>query len=112
MEVMEPVILPHRQNRHFAVHALRSLLGHDDRFAWAGVTAFGLREWGYEPAVNSIDQAILVLLRNSGPMTLPKVQTTLGNLYRVNPNLIASALISEYGKTVTMDAHGRWQSLP
>ena len=111
MEEMEPIILPHRQTRHLAIHSLRFLLEHDDRFAWAGASAFGLREWGYEPGVTTLAQATFALLSKAGPLTLPRIQKTLGKLYQVNPNLIALTLNDEKGKTVTQDSHGRWQSL-
>ena len=112
MEAMESVILPHHQTRFRAIHTLRSLLEHDDRFAWAGVSSFGLREWGYEPDVTSIGQAIDALLRKKGPLTLPKILKALGKLFQVDPNRVAMTLSSERGKTVTRDSHGRWQPLP
>jgi hypothetical protein len=111
MEEMEPVIVPHFPTRHLAIHSLRSLLERDDRFAWAGLSAYGLREWGYEPGVTSIGQATVALLRKAGRLTMPKIQKTLGKLYRLSPNSIAMALDAEKGKTLTRDSDGRWRAL-
>jgi hypothetical protein len=61
--------------------------------------------------VTTLAQATFALLSKAGPLTLPRIQKTLGKLYQVNPNLIALTLNDEKGKTVTQDSHGRWQSL-
>lgn len=112
MAKMEPDILPHFYTGHGALYKLSSLLKRDDRFAWAGLAAYGLREWGYEPGVTSIALAIVALLRKAGPLTLPKIQKSLGRLYRADSNSSALALRSELGKNVTRDSHGRWRCLP
>jgi hypothetical protein len=112
MEKEEPDILPHQSARHAAIHSLRPLLEHDERFAWAGLSSYGLREWGYEPGVTSIGQAMVSLLRKAGPLTVPKILKALARLYQAGPDSVVAALLAQSGKTVTRDSAGRWQALP
>jgi hypothetical protein len=112
MEKKEPDILPRQSARHAAIHSLRPLLEHDERFAWAGLSAYGLREWGYEPGVTSIGQALVSLLRKKGPLTIPKIQKALARLYQVSPDSLVAALLAQKGKTITRDSAGRWKALP
>lgn len=111
MEALEPAIVPHHRRRFFAIHTLRTVLENDNRFAWAGVCAFGLRDWGYEPDVTSIRQALVALLRKRGPLTLPEIQEALGKLFRIDSSSAAMALSAENGNTVIGNSHGRWQAL-
>lgn len=71
MQQIDSGLVPEASTPRSAIHALKSLLERDERFAWAGLSILGLREWGYEPGVTSIGGAAVHLLRTAGrPLTL------------------------------------------
>jgi DNA-directed RNA polymerase alpha subunit len=111
LEETNPDLLPDSPTRHSAANTLRSLLERDDRFAWAGLSTWGLREWGYEAGVTSISQAAITLLRRAGPLTTSEIQETLRQLYRVSPGSIAAALNAEKGDRVNRNSEGCWYAI-
>jgi hypothetical protein len=112
MKQVEPGLIPAQSPPRSAMHAMKSLIERDSRFAWAGLSTFGLREWGYEPGVTSIGGAAVHLLRMAGkPLTISEIRQALGHLYQVNPGSITAALNAEKGKKVDKDSGGRWLAL-
>ena len=109
MQEMQPALIPESPTLQSARQTIKSLLERDGRFSWAGLSTFGLREWGYESGVTSIGAAAVNLLRTAGkPLTLPELQGALSQLYRVKSNSISAALKAENGRRVIKDSEGRW----
>jgi len=112
MQESEPALFPDSPSGKAAVNAMRALLERDDRFAWAGLSTWGLREWGYPRGVTSIGAAALELVRTAGrPLTKAEIVSALRQLYRVHVGSIGVALQSERGKTLNRDTEGRWHPI-
>jgi hypothetical protein len=112
MQEMQPSLIPQPTTPRTALQVIRSSLERDERFAWAGQSTFGLREWGYETGVTSIGGAALQLLRSAGkPLAISELWQALNQLYRINLQSVTAALNAEKGKRVAKDSEGRWVAL-
>lgn len=109
MQETEPALLPESPTLQSAKQSIKSLIERDERFAWAGMSTFGLREWGYESGVTSIGAAAVHLLRTAGEsLTFSELEGALSQLYKVKPSSIRAALKAEDGKRVAKDTEGKW----
>ena len=106
----EPELIPDSSTRISAVHAVYGSLERDDRFAWAGSSTWGLREWGYASRGRSIGAAALEVLRACGvPLSTARIIKELSHLYRVSSQGVSVALKASEGITMERDADGLWR---
>jgi hypothetical protein len=109
MQDFEPELIPDSPTRRSAIHTVSSLLERDDRFAWAGLSTWGLREWGYPAGVSSVRGAAIELLRaSSQPLSTAEIARRLCQLYRVSRAAVDAALKKEAGLSLRRDPEGRW----
>jgi hypothetical protein len=112
MQDSEPALIPDSPSRRSAIHAIVNSLDHDDRFAWAGSSTWGLREWGYVSRGNSIAAATLEILRASSiPLSTAQIRKELSQLYRVGSAGVSAALKSSKGATIERDSQGLWRPI-
>lgn len=108
----EPELVPDSPSRKSAMNAVSSLMERDDRFAWAGQSTWGLREWGYLSRGRTVAEAALELLRaSSAPLSTTEIAKALSHLYRVSAGGVSMALRSSEGVTVRRDPQGRWRPI-
>lgn len=108
----EPELIPDSPTRRSAIHAITSSIDRDDRFAWAGISTWGLREWGYVSRGNSVAAAAIAILRASDvPLSTAQIRKELSHLYRVSPGAISAALKASKGVAVERNAQGLWLSI-
>lgn len=89
----EPELIPDSPTRRAAIQTITNSIDRDDRFAWAGMSTWGLREWGYVSRGKSVAAAALELLRASSiPLSTAQIRKELSNLYRVTPSAVNAAL--------------------
>ena len=107
-----PELIPDSPTRQSAINTVASGLDRDDRFAWAGSSTWGLREWGYVSRGASVAAAILETLRASGvPLSAAQIRKQLAHLYRVSPAGISVALKSAEGVTIEKNSQSLWRLL-
>jgi hypothetical protein len=108
----EPELIPDSPTRRSAVNAIVSNLNRDDRFAWAGSSTWGLREWGYVSRGSSVGAAALEILRASSvPLSTTQIRTELSHLYRVSSAGVSVALKASEGVTIERDSQGLWKPI-
>lgn len=108
----EPELIPDSPTRKSAISTVASSLERDDRFAWAGLSTWGLREWGYVSRGSSVALAALEVLRASNdPLSASEIGKQLAQLYRVSSAAIYAALRASEGETVERDSEGLWRPL-
>jgi Bacterial RNA polymerase, alpha chain C terminal domain/Sigma-70, region 4 len=106
----EPELIPDSPSRRSAISAIVNGLERDDRFAWAGSSTWGLREWGYVSVGRSVAAAALEILRASSvPLSTSQIRKELSHLYRISSAAVYAALKSSEGETVERDSQGRWR---
>ena len=109
MQEEDPHLLLQGGGLSSSLRALDANLERDRRLAWAGMSMFGLVEWGYEHEVRTIDKAIERLLRLTGrPMTVSEIRNYILNLYAVSAGSITPALERERGKRFRKIKAGVW----
>ena len=112
MQDFDPELIPDSPTRRSAISTLSSLLDRDDRFAWAGLSTWGLTEWGYPAGVSSIGSAALEFLRASDrPLSTTEVTLPLSQLYRISRAAVHAALKHAEGLSVRRDSTGRWYAI-
>jgi hypothetical protein len=112
MQDFEPELIPDTPTRSSAIRTVSSLVERDERFAWAGPSTWGLREWGYPPGVSSIGSAAVEFLRaSSQPLSTTEVTLPLSQLYRISRAAVYAALKKAEGATVRRDPTGRWYAI-
>lgn len=112
MQDSEPELVPDSPSRKSAISAIRSGLERDDRFAWAGQSTWGLREWGYASRGASVAAAALEVLRSSSlPLSTAQIRKELSHLYRVSSAAVTVALRSSEGVTIERNPQGLWRPI-
>jgi len=112
MQDAEEELIPDSPTRKAALHSIIGLIDRDDRFAWAGSSTWGLREWGYTSQGSSIaDAAVEVLRSSSKPLSIPQIADALSHLYRITKAGIAAALINCEGERVERTETKLWRLL-
>jgi len=108
----EPELIPDSPSRRSAINAIASNLDRDERFAWAGQSTWGLREWGYISQGASIAPAVLEILRASSvPLSTAQIRKELSHLYRVSSAGVALALRNSKGVTIERNSEGLWRPI-
>jgi len=106
----EPELIPDSPTRRSAINTIANGLDRDDRFAWAGMSKWGLREWGYTSRGSSVAAAALEILRASGEaLSTAQIRQELSQLYRVSSGAVSAALKSSEGVTIERDSQGLWR---
>ena len=109
LQDFEPELIADSPTKYSAIRALSSLLDRDERFAWAGLSTWGLREWGYPAGVTSFRAAAIEFLRGSTqPLSTTEITLMLSRLYRAGRGAVYVALKNVEGASVRRDAAGRW----
>ncbi|MGC2704335.1 MAG: DNA-directed RNA polymerase subunit alpha C-terminal domain-containing protein [Candidatus Acidiferrales bacterium] len=104
-----PELIPDSPSRQSAINAIASSMERDDRFAWAGMSTWGLREWGYVSRGSSVSAAIVEVLRaSSTPLSTAQIREELCHLYRVSGAVVYAALKSSEGEIVARNSEGLW----
>jgi hypothetical protein len=112
MQDFEPQLVPDSPTLRSAMVSLDGLLARDNRFAWAGQSTWGLREWGYPDGVSDIGSAAIAYLRASSlPLTTTELVRPLSGLYKITRSGVGSALRNAEGISVRRDATGRWYAI-
>jgi hypothetical protein len=110
MQDSEPELIPDSPSRKSAISTITSSLDRDERFAWAGTSTWGLREWGYVSRGRTVSSAILEILRVSDvPLSAAQIKKQLSQLYRVSSAGVFAALKSCEGKTIEKNPQGLWR---
>jgi Bacterial RNA polymerase, alpha chain C terminal domain len=112
MQDSEPELIPDSPTRKSAISAIASGLDRDDRFAWAGQSTWGLREWGYVSRGGSVAAAALEILRASSvPLSTAQIRKELSHLYRVSSAGVVAALKASEGVTIERNSQGLWRPI-
>jgi hypothetical protein len=107
-----PELIPDSPTRKSAINTIASGMERDDRFAWAGSSTWGLREWGYASRGASIAAAVLEVLRAAGaPLSAAQITKELSHLYRITRSGVSVALKSAEGVTIEKDRQGLWRPI-